>query len=68
MADPEDYDLNFVQLSRQQALQRYAGAVRQLRRLADQRYGVRSLSFDNYVLFQYFRQRNWQTGVTPPPP
>lgn len=68
MADPEDYDLNFVQLSRQQALQRYAGAVRQLRRLADQRYGVRSLSFDNYVLFQYFRQRNWQTGVTPPAP
>ncbi|EDW52868.1 GM12541 [Drosophila sechellia] len=68
MADPEDYDLNFVQLSRQQTLQRYAGAVRQLRRLADQRYGVRSLSFDNYVLFQYFRQRNWQTGVTPPAP
>ncbi|KAH8354652.1 hypothetical protein KR084_000852 [Drosophila pseudotakahashii] len=66
--DPEDYDLNFVQLSRQQVLQRYSGAVHQLRRLADQRYAVRSLSFDNYVLFQYFRQRNWQTGVTPPAP
>ncbi|XP_017013054.2 uncharacterized protein [Drosophila takahashii] len=68
--EPEDYELNlnFVQLSRQQVLQRYSGAVHQLRRMADRHYAVRSLSFDNYVLFQYFRQRNWQTGVTPPAP
>ncbi|XP_020803740.1 uncharacterized protein LOC110180417 [Drosophila serrata] len=60
-----DVDLNFVQLSRQQLLQRYAGAVRQLRRLAETRCEVRSVSFDNYVLFQYFRHRNWQGGITP---
>ncbi|KAH8241731.1 hypothetical protein KR038_011543 [Drosophila bunnanda] len=60
-----DVDLNFVQLSRQQLLQRYAGAVRQLRRLAETRCEVRSVSFDNYVLFQYFRHRNWQAGITP---
>ncbi|KAH8361290.1 hypothetical protein KR200_006637 [Drosophila serrata] len=60
-----DVDMNFVQLSRQQLLQRYAGAVRQLRRLAETRCEVRSVSFDNYVLFQYFRHRNWQGGITP---
>lgn len=55
-----DLDLNFVQLSRQQLLQRYTSAVRQLRRLADVNYGVRPLSFDNYVIFQYFQQRSSQ--------
>ncbi|KAH8345036.1 hypothetical protein KR059_001330 [Drosophila kikkawai] len=60
-----EVDLNFVQLSRQQLLQRYAGAVHQLRRLAETRCEVRSVSFDNYVLFQYFRHRNWQAGITP---
>ncbi|XP_064554986.1 uncharacterized protein LOC135439984 [Drosophila montana] len=53
-----DLDLNFVQLSRQQLLQRYTNAVRQLRRVADVNYGVRPLSFDNYVIFQYFQQRS----------
>lgn len=55
-----DLDFNFVQLSRQQLLQRYTSAVRQLRRLADVNYGVRPLSFDNYVIFQYFQQRSSQ--------
>lgn len=64
-----EVDTNFVQLSRQQLLQRYSGAMRQLRRLAESRYEVRSISFDNYVLFQYFRQRNLLTpvGVSPTP-
>ncbi|KAL7744458.1 hypothetical protein ACLKA6_001837 [Drosophila palustris] len=53
-----DIDLNFVQLSRQQLLQRYTSAMRQLRRLAEANYGVRPLSFDNYVIFQYFQQRS----------
>lgn len=53
-----DIDLNFVQLSRQQLLQRYTNAMRQLRRLAEANYGVRPLSFDNYVIFQYFQQRS----------
>lgn len=53
-----DIDLNFVQLSRQQLLQRYTNAMRQLRRLAEGNYGVRPLSFDNYVIFQYFQQRS----------
>ncbi|KAH8416728.1 hypothetical protein KR222_000278 [Zaprionus bogoriensis] len=53
-----DIDLNFVQLSRQQLLQRYTSAVRQLRCLAEANYGVRPLSFDNYVIFQYFQQRS----------
>ncbi|XP_041452045.1 uncharacterized protein LOC121405440 [Drosophila obscura] len=55
-----DIDLNFVQLSRQQLLQRYSSAVRQLRRLAEAHREVRPLSFDSYVLFQYFHQRNWR--------
>ncbi|XP_034670909.1 uncharacterized protein LOC117903173 [Drosophila subobscura] len=53
-----DIDLNFMQLSRQQLLQRYSSAVRQLRRLAEAHREVRPLSFDSYVLFQYFRQQN----------
>ncbi|EDW82217.1 uncharacterized protein Dwil_GK25678 [Drosophila willistoni] len=52
-----DIDLDFVQLSRQQLLQRYTNAVRQLRRIAEINYGVRPLSFDNYVIYQYFRQQ-----------
>ncbi|XP_001355219.2 uncharacterized protein [Drosophila pseudoobscura] len=55
-----DIDLNFVQLSRQQLLQRYSTAVRKLRRLAEAHHEVRPLSFDSYVLFQYFQQRNWR--------
>ncbi|XP_030378036.1 uncharacterized protein LOC115626730 [Scaptodrosophila lebanonensis] len=54
-----DIDLNFMQLSRQELLQRYTSAVRQLRRIAEANYGVRPLIFDNYVLFQYFQQRSW---------
>ncbi|KAH8387646.1 hypothetical protein KR093_008510 [Drosophila rubida] len=68
-----DIDLNFVQLSRQQLLQRYTNAMRQLRRLAEINYGVRPLSFDNYVIFQYFQQRSRSeatrarsTPTTPP--
>ncbi|XP_034118625.1 uncharacterized protein LOC117577803 [Drosophila albomicans] len=57
-----DIDLNFVQLSsRQQLLQRYTNAMHQLRRLAEMNYGVRPLSFDNYVIFQYFQQRSQVT-------
>lgn len=63
-----DIDLNFVQLSRQQLLQRYTNAMRQLRRLAEANYGVRPLSFDNYVIFQYFQQRSPMPlyNTTPP--
>ncbi|ALC49049.1 CG4558 [Drosophila busckii] len=63
-----DIDLNFMQLSRQQLLQHYTGAVRQLRRLAEANYGVRPLSFDNYVIFQYFQQRNWRQLSESPSP
>ncbi|EDV92223.1 uncharacterized protein LOC6565893 [Drosophila grimshawi] len=63
-----DIDLNFVQLSRQQLLQRYTNAVRQLRRLAEANYGVRPLSFDNYVIFQYFQQRSPRSAQAPQAP
>ncbi|KAH8421349.1 hypothetical protein KR009_002640 [Drosophila setifemur] len=64
----EDFPL---EVDRQQLLHRYSGTMQQLRRLAESRYEVRSITFDNYVLFQYFRQRNWASttagGVSPNP-
>ncbi|KAH8274374.1 hypothetical protein KR044_010716 [Drosophila immigrans] len=64
MDDDIDIDLNFVQLSRQQLLQRYTNAMHQLRRLAEINCGVRPLSFDNYVIFQYFQQRSRNQTTT----
>ncbi|KAH8273532.1 hypothetical protein KR018_012389 [Drosophila ironensis] len=61
-----EVNLNLAQLSRQQLLRRYSATIRRLRHLAETRYEVHALSFDNYVLFQYFRQRNLlAAGVSP---
>lgn len=56
----DNIDVNYGQYlnTRHQILSKYSTALKQMRSFAEKSYELRPFVFDNFVLFQYFQNRN----------